>query len=438
VRTSVRISARGLARWRAATLVVFAAAMALVFGVLWVNMGGQIPLGVTGGYRVTAALSGGQNLVYDSDVRMAGVRVGKIRGLHRGDGVVDATMEIRGSAHPLHEGATVRLRPKTLIEETYIEVVDGKGPALPDGGHLPRSAERPSVQLDDLLAALDPPTRAALTSLATDLGPATADHGADLDATVAGLAAVAREGHGPLDVLAAQSQDLSALVAETARLLGALDSGDGQLARFVTSANRLSAATAGRAAKVEETLRLLPDVLARARAAGAPLRSLSAALAPLTGPLQGSANDLHRAAAELGPTAAELSATYAPLTAALNRAPASLSLVPGVSADVSAIIPPTRFFFSDLDPMLAYLAPFGRDLTAFVANVGQVFDHVDGNGHYVRSFVVGNDQSWRDQPQSSNQGPFDRSNAYPGAGQSSHPGSFTGRYPRVEERPAGR
>ena len=120
MRTSVRISARGLARWRAATLVVFAAAMALVFGVLWVNMGGQIPLGVTGGYRVTAALSGGQNLVYDSDVRMAGVRVGKIRGLHRGDGVVDATMEIRGSAHPLHEGATVRLRPKTLIEAVLL------------------------------------------------------------------------------------------------------------------------------------------------------------------------------------------------------------------------------------------------------------------------------------------------------------------------------
>ncbi len=77
----MRVSARNLARWRGFTLVTFSAAMALVFGVLWVNMGGRLPFGITGGYEVTAHLSDGQNLVYDSDVRIAGVRVGKIRGL---------------------------------------------------------------------------------------------------------------------------------------------------------------------------------------------------------------------------------------------------------------------------------------------------------------------------------------------------------------------
>jgi phospholipid/cholesterol/gamma-HCH transport system substrate-binding protein len=422
--------------WRGSFLAAFVAAMALIFGVLWVNMGGRIPMGITGGYEVIAALSDAQNLVYDSDVRIAGVRVGKIRDLRQEGGVVYAAMEIRGKAHPLHEGATVRLRPKTLIEETYVEVVDGAGPALRDGSTLPPSAEQPTVRLDDLLATLDPPTRAALTSLATRLGEATAGHGGDLNATVAGLAAVAREGHGPLDILAAQTSDLKGLVAETAALLATLDHGNGQLARFVSAANEVSGATASRSGKVEETLRLLPDVLATAEAAGAPLRQLSGALAPLAAPLRAAAGDLSSALGELGPAAAELRATYPVLSTVLQRAPATLELAPGFASEVSAIIPPAQVFLADLNPMLAYLAPYGPDLTAFAANVAQVFGHADGAGKYLRTFVVLNDQSLKDAPTSANRGPFDRSNAYPAPGTGEKPGAFDGNYPRIREAPA--
>jgi phospholipid/cholesterol/gamma-HCH transport system substrate-binding protein len=86
--------------------------------------------------------------------------------------------------------------------------------------------------------------------------------------------------------------------------------------------------------------------------------------------------------------------------------------------------------------MLAFLAPYGRDLTAFVANVAQVFGHADGAGHYVRTFVVLHDQSLKDAPVSTNMGPFKKSNAYPAPGGSARPGPFAGSYPRVGEKPA--
>jgi phospholipid/cholesterol/gamma-HCH transport system substrate-binding protein len=315
-------------------------------------------------------------------------------------------------------------------------VHDGAGPPLPDGATLPASAEQPTVQLDDLLTGLDAPTRAALGALATDLGAATAGHGGDLDATVAGLAALAREGHGPLDVLAAQTDDLKALVAQTATLLGVLDQGEGQLARFVTSANRLSRASASRAEAIEETMRLLPGVLDAARAAGAPLRNLSGALAPLAGPLSAAGPDLAAAAAELGPVAAELRAAYPALGGVLDRAPATLDLTPGFAAKLSAIIPPAQVGLADLNPMLAFLAPYDRDLAAFVANVAQVFGHGDAAGKYVRTFVVLHEQSLKDAPVSTNVGPFDKSNAYPAPGSSARPGPFVGNYPRVAEQPS--
>ena len=51
----MRVSPTFLRRARGTTLGAFLVAMALIFGVLWVNFGGSIP-GITGGYTVTAAL----------------------------------------------------------------------------------------------------------------------------------------------------------------------------------------------------------------------------------------------------------------------------------------------------------------------------------------------------------------------------------------------
>jgi phospholipid/cholesterol/gamma-HCH transport system substrate-binding protein len=430
----MRLSASHLRSGRTATVVVFTVAITFVFGYLWVHMGGEIP-GVTGGYRVTAALTDAQNLVYDSDVRIAGVQVGKVRGLRQDGGRVEAVLEVRGGAHPLHEGATVRLRPKTLVEETYVEVVDGTGPAIADGGRLPVAAEQPSVRADDVLNGLDAPTRAALSSVVQRLGAATAGEGDALSAALAALGRLGREGHDALDVLAAQSEDLQALVAETAALLAVLDEGDGQIARLATASERVTRASADRAGRIEETLRALPGFLDRAREAAAPLRELSGALTPLAEPMQQSAADLRGALDQLPAATAGLRAVLPPLDVVLERAPATLTRTPPAAADLSAFVPPARAALADVNPMLAYLAPYGGDFAAFAANVAQAFRAVDPGGTYLRILVVLNEQSVRDYPVSTQVGPLDKSNAYPKPGQSRDPGPFTGPVPRVEEEP---
>lgn len=428
----MRIANASLRHWRAAAVVAFTAVMAGVFGLLWVNMGGQIPH-VTGGYRVTATFANAQNLVYDSDIRIAGVEVGKVRGLrHTGDGA-EATLEIRGGVPPLHEGATVRLRPKTLIEETYVEVVDGTGPAIPDGGRLAADAEAPSVQSDDILNSMDPPTREALGSVVRRLGAATDGRADELSATLAALGRLGRDGHDAIDALAAQTEDLQALVAETATLMAVLDEGEGQIARLSSASERVMRATAGRAGRIEETLRVLPGFLDEARAAAPPLRRLSGALAPLAEPMRQAGPDLRAAMEEVPPAAAELRALYPVLDVVLDRSPASLVRTPPVAEDVSALIPPARAALGDLNPMLAYLAPYGRDFGAFAANVSQALNAVDPGGRHLRIISVRNDQSLREYPVSTQHGPTDKSNAYPDPGDSADPGPFDGPVPRVAE-----
>ena len=274
---------------------------------LWVNFGGAMP-GVTGGYSVTASLADTQNLVYDSEVRMAGVPVGKIRGLERTAETVDVKMELRGDVVPLHEGAKVVLRAKTLIEETYLEVTDGAGPSIADGGRLPASAEQLSVKFDDLLDTLPSETREQLAAMVKKLGLATDGEAEHLADTLAALGRLGREGHDALDVLASQSDNLAGLVREGTRLLAVLDEGEGQIARMATAAERLTRATASRDAKLAETMRLLPGLLDRVQAASPPVRQIAGALTPLADPLTRAAPDLEAALGELPGAGAELAA----------------------------------------------------------------------------------------------------------------------------------
>lgn len=431
----MRFTALGLRRARTATVLGFILTVAVVFGVLWVNMGGQIPK-ITGGYRVTASMRTAENLVYDSDVRIAGVPVGKVRGLtHDGDRV-HVVIEIRGSAHPLHEGATVRLRPKTLIAETYLDVVDGKGRAIAGGGRLPDSAYVPSVSVDDLLNGLDPPTRQAIGSVVRRLGPVTQGQAQNLSEALSALGHLGREGHDALDVLAAQSQDLQGLVTQTAALLATLDEGEGQIARLASAAEKVTAASAARDDKLAEAVRLLPGFLASARAASAPLSQLSGALTPLAEPLRHAAPDLNAALVELPGATSALRQLLPPLNDTLARAPETLTRTPDVADDVDALIPPLRVALSDINPMLAYLAPYGKDLASFAANVGQVFSATGPAGPQARILVIFNEKSFAgDIPPGSQVGPLRKSNPYPAPGGAAHPTQGDGTAPRVREEP---
>lgn len=423
----MRFSPAFLRRARSATLAVFLVSMALIFGLLWVNFGGSMP-GVTGGYSVTAALSETQNLVFDSEVRMAGVPIGKVRGLDRTPDAVNVKLELRGDAVPLHEGATLVLRAKTLIEETYLEVTDGTGTAIPDGGQLPASAEQLSVKFDDLLDTLPLQTREQLAGLVRELGVATDGEAPHLADTLAALGRLGRDGHDALDVLASQSDNLSALVREGTELLAVLDEGQGQIARMATAAERLTRATASRDAKLAETLRLLPGLLDRVKAASPPVRQLAGALSPLADPLARAAPDLEAALAVLPGATAELRGLLPELDRNLDRLPATLTRTPAVAADASALVPVLRVGLADVNPMLAYLAPYARDATAFFANAAQV---VTASGLNAGRFLLVVDQgSFTGDAVTTK-----ARNAYPPPGGANDPKPFTGVVPRVPEDP---
>lgn len=430
----MKIPYAAVPRLRLTVLLAFVTACVLMFAYLWVNMGGTIPVVSKDGYRVQVDIADVDNAVFDSDVRIAGVPVGKVRGINVEDGVAKVDIQIDNEdVAPFHEGVTVHLRAKSLIEETYLDIIDGKGAAIPDGGSLPASAVAEPVQLHDVLTGLDKPTRDALGSSLRELGVATEGRRENVAQTMAGLGDLGLQGHDVIDALAAQSEDLDDLVRSTGTVVRTLDERNGEIVDLVEQANRLTKATADNQKYLESTMKKLPGVLGTANAAAKDLGTLGSDLAPIATSLRQAAPDLNAALTQLPASTKDLRALLPSLNKVLDRSPATLQRTPKFSSNLSAIVPDARTALADLNPMLGYLAPYHRDLTAFFTNWAAMMSNSDANGRYLRILLVINEQSIKGLPIDTNFGPLDKRNAYPPAGGALTPGPFTGNYPRVEE-----
>ncbi len=433
----MKISHRKLPRVWLAVVLAFTVVSGAGFTYLWVNSGGRIPLLTSAGYRVSFPVSDTDNLVYFSDVRMAGVQVGKVVRIDNppaaGSGPATMTVELDEEVAPLHAGATVRVGAKTLVEESYVAVTDGAGPELPSGSQLAARAVTPSVQLDQVLGSLDPAAREDLGSSIRRLGDATRDRGGDIGAAMTGLGGIGREGRTAVDAIAAQSADLERLSANTRVLLDALDTQDGDIARLVSSGSQLAGAGADGGADIEAAMRETPSVLSATGTASDRLTELAGALDPVARNLDEASPLLTAALNELPGTTADLRATLPALDGTLDAAPDTLARVPTFGSDVRDLVPPARVTLADVNPALAYIEPYGRDIAAFFTNFGAQASRGNADGKWGRIMMQASEQSVRSFPVPTNVGPLDRSNAYPEPGEASHPGRpFDGPYPRIE------
>ena len=175
---------------------------------LWITFGGPIPLKPEG-YRFEVPFDEATQLAQESDVRISGVSVGKVKTIELGD------RGRRGGHGRARTRATRRspptrarsLRQKTLLGETYVELSPGSNEAepLPEGGDLPTAQVSQSVQLDEIFRTFDARTRAAFSQWMQGAAGALRGRGEDLGIALSSLDSFAAEADTALRILDSQS-----------------------------------------------------------------------------------------------------------------------------------------------------------------------------------------------------------------------------------------
>ena len=126
-------------------------------------------------FVINAELSSGKAITpgQGQTIRVSGVQIGDIGGVKLQNGVAVAQMDIDPKySHLIHTDATVLLRPKTGLDDMFLEVDPGSpsAPVAKAGYTIPVGNTNPPLDPNEILASLDSDTRAYLDLLVNGAG----------------------------------------------------------------------------------------------------------------------------------------------------------------------------------------------------------------------------------------------------------------------------
>jgi phospholipid/cholesterol/gamma-HCH transport system substrate-binding protein len=363
---------------------------------LWIAFGGPVPLKPES-YRITADFPEATQLAVESDVRIGGVSVGKVKELElapaneRVDGqdASRVTMEIDPEFAPISEDARAILRAKTLLGETFVELTSGSevqegapvslGAAanvsdaeaqdvetIPEGGHLPNAQVENATQIDEIFNALDEETRRSFQRWQANAAVAIQDRGLDLNDAIGNLGPFISDSSAVLDTLNRQKAALKGLVRDTGTTFEALTARDQELASVIRNSNETFDALASQERSLAEIFQVLPTFQRESRATFERLDAFQANTRPLVQDLIPVAQDLSPTLASIRDLSPNLRSLFFDLDE-LNKA--SKRGLPATRKYFEGFGP----LFDQVDPSLAELNPILEYLTYYRGFIGDFF-----------------------------------------------------------------
>lgn len=288
-------------------------------------------------YVVNVEVPSANRVIDNNEVRIAGVRVGRVAGVRAVPAPAGAgsspyariTLKLEPRLRPLTAKTRVKIRPASVLGATYVDLVPGRdGPPVPEGGTIPQSQASETVELTDLLDVFDRSTSRNLQRAVTTMAGGVAGRGDDLGETVSSLSRLM----GPLsDVtenLAAPRTRLGPFIRGYANTMAAVGPVADQLGELTGSGAQTFGAI-GRARKaLGETLDGFP---ASAEAAIGALTRLRPAL-----------EGLSVLAADLEPAAARLPGTLGTLNSTLDSGVGPFERTPAFAARLTSTLDDLR------------------------------------------------------------------------------------------------
>ena len=272
-----------------------------------------------GGYRVRAIFMSAFSVIPGEDVKIAGVKVGKIESLDvTPDHKAAVVLRIdRPGFDDFRADAECTIRPQSLIGERFVECTptqprpqnaqpapklrriekgSGKGQYL-----LPVSQTSKPVDLDLINNTLRLPYRERLTVILNELGTGLAGRGGDLRQAIINANPALKQTDEVLAILAGQNRVLANLARDGDTILAPLARNRAQVADFVTKANITSQATAERSSALEQNIAKLPAFLRELTPTMQALGGFADQATPVFTDLGAEAPSINRFIKQLGP-----------------------------------------------------------------------------------------------------------------------------------------
>ncbi len=364
---------------------------------LWIAFGGPLPLKPEG-YRFTVPFKEATQLSAESDVRISGVSVGKVKSINLGsDGRADATIEMDSKYAPIPANTRAILRSKTLLGETYVELSPGSksAPTLPEGGTLPTAQVSNAVQLDEIFRTFNARTRQAFKVWMQGAGAALNHRGPDLSAAIAELGPFAEQTNRVLRTLDSQQGAVRELISSGGDVFHALSERRDQLRGLIQNSNTVFQTTARRNADLEQIFEILPTFQRESRLTLERLNTFAANTDPLVVQLQPAARQLSPTLIAAGKAAPDLRRFFSGLRGAIRHSDTGFPALRRLLTDdftpllsrLGSTVGGRSPYLSHLNSIVETLGLYKHEVAAFFANAASATNNAQPAFQSSNTFV---------------------------------------------------
>jgi virulence factor Mce-like protein len=393
----------------------------LVAGTLWVVLGGAG--NGAAGNRYWVELDNAFGIVNGGDLKIAGVRAGKITQLKLDRKTNRALVGIeitKTGFGDLRTDTHCDVRPQSLIGEYFIDCQPGTAARhLPPGAVIPVTHTSSTVAPDLVNDIMRAPYRERLSIIINELGAAVAGNGANLNAAIRRASPALQQTDKVLGILASQNRILGNLVKNGDQVINDLANNKHNVQRWVTYARNTADATAQRQAALAAGFRKLPGFLEQLRPTMAALGAAADQQTPALQKLNQSAGQLKTLFDNLAPFSDASRPGFKALGKAAATGDKAVKAAQPVVSELNTFSTQTPELANNLSIILKHLddrkyaaekdprSPGGQGYTGLEALLEYVYDQVmsvntyDSNAHVLKVALQagGNCADYADIPQ---------------------------------------
>lgn len=374
--------------WIAGTVAVVVAALIVTV------------LNLTGAYRIQILMPTANGVVEGDQVMISGRPSGSVESVELHDNR-DAlvTVKLDSDVAPLHQGTNARVAWLTLLNARALEVLPGpkNAPPLPSGARVVSNHER--VELDQVLAALDPQTMKNVNGLVEQLHAMTDGREKQLGDTIA-TAGPAVEAAGQITkAVGTDGPAIHDLVTQLHGVTSTLVQRKGQLGGAIKNLGPLTDSVAQQQQQLSQTVNQLPATLDQASTTLGKVPDAVDQTNPLLRDLGPATAQLPETARNLAPLLTDLRPVVQQLGPTLHSANSVLGETPHLLDRAHAAVPPATNAVQRLQAPVAFLRPYIPEGVGWLSNWDGVFaSQTQTGGNYARALITTGGGAATDNP----------------------------------------
>lgn len=244
---------RSRARQTLRRLALAAAFAAVVIGVIVVTRTSS-----PAGYILRIPTEDASGITSGSDVTIAGVTAGTVRGVTlTPGGQALITVALDQAFAPVHANCSVEIRPKSLLGEMYVDITPGtSGAVLASGATLRALQVNRSTDLQQVLNVFNQPTRTKLQTLIDALGGGLSGRAVQVNDAIPSGEQDLSDLASITSMLNARNQELESVIATLNTITIELASSNRrqQLGTFISSAQQLMSNLQAEQARLQQAV----------------------------------------------------------------------------------------------------------------------------------------------------------------------------------------